>query len=144
MVPESRARASWHREGLGQRMSDRAQAGPKPRVERRLAAILAADVGYSRLMGVDETGTLTPAEKPTQGADRTRDRGARRSHRQADGDGALAEFASAVDAARRPSGREAAAVSYGMWPPVSDGGPPAVAPRESHRRRRSSRPGWWR
>jgi adenylate cyclase len=34
------------------------QAGPV-RVERRLAAILAADVaGYSRLMGVDEGGTL--------------------------------------------------------------------------------------
>ena len=30
------------------------------RVDRRLAAILAADVaGYSRLMGVDEKGTLT-------------------------------------------------------------------------------------
>ena len=29
------------------------------RVERRLAAILAADIaGYSRLMGVDEEGTL--------------------------------------------------------------------------------------
>jgi adenylate cyclase len=32
----------------------------EPRVERRLAAILAADVaGYSRLMGADEAGTLT-------------------------------------------------------------------------------------
>lgn len=31
----------------------------EPRVERRLAAVLAADVvGYSRLMEVDETGTL--------------------------------------------------------------------------------------
>ena len=31
----------------------------KARVERRLAAILAADVtGYSRLMGADEVGTL--------------------------------------------------------------------------------------
>jgi hypothetical protein len=31
----------------------------KERVERRLAAILAADVaGYSRLMGADEEGTL--------------------------------------------------------------------------------------
>jgi adenylate cyclase len=31
----------------------------KDRVERRLAAILAADVaGYSRLMGIDEEGTL--------------------------------------------------------------------------------------
>ena len=30
------------------------------RVERRLAAILAADVaGYSRLMGINEEGTLT-------------------------------------------------------------------------------------
>jgi len=30
------------------------------RVERRLAAILAADIaGYSRLMGADEVGTLT-------------------------------------------------------------------------------------
>src|SRR5438067_13727179 len=35
------------------------QAGSSDRVERRLAAILAADVvGYSRLMGQDETGTL--------------------------------------------------------------------------------------
>jgi class 3 adenylate cyclase len=40
-------------------MPDRAEAESKPRVERRLAAILAADVvGYSRLMGVDERGTL--------------------------------------------------------------------------------------
>ena len=32
----------------------------KEQVERRLAAILAADVaGYSRLMGVDEEGTLS-------------------------------------------------------------------------------------
>ena len=32
---------------------------PAERVERKLAAILAADVaGYSRLMGVDEAGTL--------------------------------------------------------------------------------------
>ncbi len=33
--------------------------GPQGRVERRLAAILSADVvGYSRLMGADEEGTL--------------------------------------------------------------------------------------
>ena len=39
----------------------------KARVERRLAAILAADVvGYSRLMGVDEEGTLA-ALGPTGG-----------------------------------------------------------------------------
>jgi adenylate cyclase len=35
------------------------QGGSQDRVERRLAAILAADVaGYSRLMGEDEAGTL--------------------------------------------------------------------------------------
>ncbi len=34
------------------------------RVERRLAAILAADmVGYSRLMEVDEAGTLAETDK---------------------------------------------------------------------------------
>ena len=33
---------------------------PGPKVQRHLAAIFAADVeGYSRLMGVDEVGTLT-------------------------------------------------------------------------------------
>jgi adenylate cyclase len=41
-----------HSGGLGQHMSEK-------RVERRLAAVLAADVvGYSRLMGEDEDGTL--------------------------------------------------------------------------------------
>ena len=35
------------------------QTGSPDRVERRLAAILAADVaGYSRLIGADEVGTL--------------------------------------------------------------------------------------
>ena len=35
------------------------QAGSPERFERRLAAILAADIaGYSRLMGQDEAGTL--------------------------------------------------------------------------------------
>ena len=71
----------------------------EPRVERRLAAILAADVaGYSRLMGADEVGTLA----------------ALKAHRRVivdpaiaqhhgrivktTGDGMLVEFASAVDA----------------------------------------------
>jgi adenylate cyclase len=69
------------------------------RVDRRLAAILAADIaGYSRLMGADEVGTLT----------------ALKAHRRevvdpaitqhygrivkTTGDGMLVEFASAVDA----------------------------------------------
>jgi adenylate cyclase len=39
------------------------------RVERRLAAILAADVaGYSRLMGADEEGTLVRLRRPSVAA----------------------------------------------------------------------------
>jgi len=76
-------------------------SGAPERVERRLAAIVAADVaGYSRLMGADEEGTL----------------GALKSHRRelvdlkiaehrgrivkTTGDGMLVEFASVVDAVR--------------------------------------------
>ena len=71
-----------------------------PRVERKLAAILATDVGYSRLMHADEEGTLAQL----------------RAHRRAiidpkikehhgriiktTGDGMLVEFASVVDAVR--------------------------------------------
>jgi adenylate cyclase len=71
------------------------------RIERRLAAILAADVvGYSRLTGADEEGTIA------------RLRALRRelvdptisSHRgrivKTTGDGILVEFASVVDAVR--------------------------------------------
>jgi adenylate cyclase len=82
----------------------------KEQVERRLAAILAADVaGYSRLMGADEEGTLA----------------AFRAHRRefldlkiaehrgrivkTTGDGFLIEFASVVDATRC-----AVAVQHGM------------------------------
>ena len=52
------------------------------RVERRLAAILAADVaGYSRLMGADEEGTLARSRR--SGANwRSEDRRAPRPHRQ--------------------------------------------------------------
>jgi TolB-like protein/class 3 adenylate cyclase/Tfp pilus assembly protein PilF len=71
------------------------------RVERRLAAVLAADVaGYSRLMGVDEEGTLARLKvirrvvvDPTIAAHRGR-------IVKTTGDGVLVEFASAVDAAR--------------------------------------------
>jgi adenylate cyclase len=71
------------------------------RVERRLAAILAADVaGYSRLMGTDEEGTLARLNahrreflEPTIAEHRGRI--VKRT-----GDGILIEFASAVDATR--------------------------------------------
>jgi adenylate cyclase len=74
---------------------------PGERVERRLAAVLAADVaGYSRLMGRDEERTL--AELKTfrktlvdPGISTHRGRIVKTT-----GDGMLAEFASAVDAAR--------------------------------------------
>jgi class 3 adenylate cyclase len=68
-------------------------------VERRLAAILAADVvGYSRLVGADEAGTIARLRalrkefiEPTVGEYRGR-------VVKLVGDGALVEFASAVDA----------------------------------------------
>jgi adenylate cyclase len=71
------------------------------RVERRLAAILAADVaGYSRLMGVDEEGTL--AALKTLRRELIDPRIAEHHGRivKTTGDGALVEFASAVDAVR--------------------------------------------
>ena len=70
-----------------------------PRIERKLAAILAADVvGYSRLVGADEAGTIarlkalrTEAIEPLIAEYRGR-------VVKLMGDGALVEFASAVDA----------------------------------------------
>src|SRR5579864_1259038 len=69
------------------------------RIERRLAAILAADIaGYSRLMGADEVGTLVALKAyrhevvdPAIAAHHGR-------IVKTTGDGMLGEFASAVDA----------------------------------------------
>ena len=69
------------------------------RVQRRLAAILSADVvGYSRLMGIDEAGTL--ARLKVMRRDFFDPLIAAHSGRifKLMGDGALVEFASAVDA----------------------------------------------
>lgn len=74
---------------------------PSERVQRRLAAVLAADVaGYSRLMGCDEERTLAQLKTlrktlvdPSIAAHRGR-------IVKTTGDGMLVEFASAVDAAR--------------------------------------------
>jgi TolB-like protein/class 3 adenylate cyclase len=71
------------------------------RVERRLAAVLAADVaGYSRLMGADEEGTLARLKAVRKSVVDP----AIAEHRgrivKTTGDGLLVEFASAVDAAR--------------------------------------------
>src|SRR5467141_1176750 len=70
-------------------------------VERRLVAVLAADVaGYSRLMGANEEGTLARLKAIRKAlVDPTI-----ASHRgrivKTTGDGLLVEFASAVDAVR--------------------------------------------
>jgi hypothetical protein len=77
------------------------QAGSPDRVDRRLAAILAADVaGYSRLIGADEEGTLARLKAvyaklidPAIAAHHGR-------IVKTTGDGLLAEFASTVDALR--------------------------------------------
>jgi adenylate cyclase len=69
------------------------------RLQRRLAAILSADVvGYSRLMGIDEAGTL--ARLKAMRRDLVDPLVAAHSGRtfKLMGDGALVEFASAVDA----------------------------------------------
>src|SRR5215207_1730382 len=79
----------------------RATNMPGDRVERRLAAILAADVAsYSRLMGADEEGTLAQLKAhrcelldPTIAEHRGR-------IVKTTGDGLLIEFPSVVDAGR--------------------------------------------
>jgi TolB-like protein/class 3 adenylate cyclase len=75
-------------------------AGPT-RVERRLAAILAADVaGYSRLIGADEEGTLSRLKALR--AEKIDPKIAEHHGRivKTTGDGLLVEFASDVDALR--------------------------------------------
>ena len=71
------------------------------RVERRLAAILAADVvGYSRLMGADEAGTLAALKRHRE----TIFHPAVAAHNgrlvKLIGGGAIVEFGSVVDAVK--------------------------------------------
>ncbi len=71
------------------------------RVERRLAAILAADVvGYSRLMGADEEGTLARLKAHRRELIDPKIREHRGRIVKTTGDGALVEFSSVVDAVR--------------------------------------------
>src|SRR5437764_2946100 len=75
--------------------------GGRVRAERRLAAILAADVaGYSRLIGIDEEGTL---ERLRSIRAEVIDPNISEHHGRlvkTTGDGLLVEFASVVDALR--------------------------------------------
>jgi class 3 adenylate cyclase len=69
------------------------------RVERRLAAVLAADVvGYSRLMSVDEIGTLDTLKAHRRELIDPVIAGHRGRIVKTTGDGMLVEFASVVDA----------------------------------------------
>jgi TolB-like protein/class 3 adenylate cyclase len=71
------------------------------RVERRLAAILAADVaGYSRLMGADEEGTLAQLKALRRELADPKIKEHRGRIVKTTGDGLLIEFASVVDAVR--------------------------------------------
>jgi adenylate cyclase len=71
------------------------------RVERRLAAILSADVaGYSRLMGADEEGTLAALRTHHRGILDPAISANRGRIVKTTGDGVLIEFASVVDATR--------------------------------------------
>jgi class 3 adenylate cyclase len=74
--------------------------GPE-RIERRLAAILAADVaGYSRLMGADEEGTHAASIALRREVSEPKIAQHRGCIVKTTGDGFLAEFASVVDAGR--------------------------------------------
>ena len=69
------------------------------RAERRLAAVLAADVaGYSRLMGADEEGTLRALKAHRQAVFDPQVAAHRGRIVKSTGDGLLVEFASVVDA----------------------------------------------
>ena len=71
------------------------------RVERRLAAILAADIaGYSRLMGEDEEGTLAALKALRRQLIDPKIKEHRGRIVKTTGDGALVEFASVIDAVR--------------------------------------------
>src|SRR5436305_13773848 len=70
-------------------------------MERRLTAILAADVvGYSRLMGTDEEGTLAALKTRRREVADPKIKEHRGRIVNTTGDGLLGEFASVVDAVR--------------------------------------------
>ena len=74
---------------------------PEDRVDRRLAAIFAADIaGYSRLMGVDEEGTLRQLKAHRKELVNPKITEHRGRIVKTTGDGMLVEFVSVVDAVR--------------------------------------------
>jgi adenylate cyclase len=96
------------------------------RIHRKLAAILAADVvGYSRLMGADEAGTLAALKRHRE----TVFEPAVAAHNgrlvKLIGDGAIVEFASVVDAVNCALSVQRSAA----LPPDRDGAPSIIALR---------------
>src|SRR5215813_7509778 len=78
-----------------------ATAMAEERVERRLTAILAADVaGYSRLMAADEESTLSALKTLRREVTDPKIKQHRGRIVNTTGDGLLCEFASVVDAVR--------------------------------------------
>jgi adenylate cyclase len=76
-------------------------SGQQKRLERRLAAIMAADVvGYSRLMGEDEEGTLAALKAIRRELAEPKIAENRGRIVKTTGDGLLVEFPSVVDAVR--------------------------------------------
>src|SRR6516162_4463913 len=84
------------------RLTSQGAAGlASDRVERRLTAIMAADVaGYSRLMGTDEEETLAQLKMHQRELVDPKIAEHRGRVVKTTGDGLLAEFASVVDALR--------------------------------------------
>src|SRR3954449_11375567 len=83
---------------MPQRQGETVPSQKEPRVERRLAAIFAADIaGYSRRVSQDEAGTLRALAAAREIMDGLiRDHGGRIANTA--GDSVLAEFPSALDA----------------------------------------------
>jgi adenylate cyclase len=74
---------------------------PEKRPQRQLSAILAADVaGYSRLIGMDEEGTLARLKELRRSLIDPKINEHRGRIVKTMGDGLLVQFASAVDAVR--------------------------------------------
>jgi len=91
------------------------------RAERRLAAILAADnAGYSRLLGADEEGTLTPLKAHRREQIDPKIAAHRGRLVKTTGDGLLLEFASVVDALRSATEVQQAMVGRNAGTPAPE------------------------
>ena len=101
------------------------------RVERRLAAIVAADVaGYSRLMGLDEVGTARTLREHRTVTDALVEKHGGRLVKTT-GDGVLLEFPSVVDAVECAVAVQAVMDQRNEGVPV--GSPNAVQDRDQSR-----------